>query len=50
MVKKKNWPLPETMLTKIDLLRKLKDDGKVDFKERFGIVICYTEVYEATIE
>jgi len=50
MVKKKNWPLPETMLPKLDLLRKLKEDGKVDFKERFGIVICYTEVYEATIE
>ena len=35
---------------KIDFLRKLKEEKKVDFKERFGIVICYTEVYEATIE
>lgn len=50
MLKKKNWPMPETMLPKIDFLRKLKEDRKVDFKERFGIVICYTEVYEATIE
>ena len=37
IVKKKNWPLPETMLPKIDFLRKLKEEGKVDFKERFGI-------------
>jgi hypothetical protein len=50
IVKKKNWPLPEEMLPKIDFLRKLKEEKKVDFKERFGIVICYTEVYEATIE
>tara|TARA_B100001057_G_scaffold500644_1_gene616836 strand:+ start:658 stop:1371 length:714 start_codon:yes stop_codon:yes gene_type:complete len=49
MVKKKNWPLPEMMLPKLDFLRKLKDEKKINFKERFGIVICYTEVYEATI-
>jgi release factor glutamine methyltransferase len=49
IVKKKNWPLPDTMLPKIDFLRKLKEEKKVDFKERFGIVICYTEVYEVTI-
>ena len=49
IVKKKNWPLPEMMLPKLDFLRKLKEEKKVDFKERFGIIICYTEVYEATI-
>ena len=48
-VKKKNWPLPTMMMNKIDLMKKLKEENKVDFKERFGIVICYTEVYEATI-
>ena len=48
-VKRKNWPLPKTMLNKIDFLRKLKNENKVDFKERFGIVICYTEVYEAIL-
>ena len=37
------------MLPKLDFLRKLKEEKKVDFKERFGIIICYTEVYEATI-
>ena len=49
IVKKKNWPLPDVMLPKIDFLRKLKEEKKVDFKERFGLVICYTEVYEAII-
>lgn len=48
-VKRKNWPLPKTMLNKIDFLRKLKNENKVDFKERFGVVICYTEVYEAIL-
>jgi len=49
-VKRRNWPLPETMLGKIDFLRKLKKENKVDFKERFGVVICYTEVYQATLD
>jgi len=49
-VKRKNWPLPATMLSKIDFLRKLKEENKVDFKERFGVVICYTEVYQATLD
>lgn len=48
-IKKKNWPLPESMLNNIDLLRNLKKLNKIDFKERFGVVICYTEVYEATL-
>ena len=37
------------MMNKIDLLRKLKEQNKVDFKERFGVVICYTEVYQAIL-
>ena len=49
VIKKINWPLPEIMLPKIDFLRKLKKEKKLDFKERFGIVICYTEVYEVII-
>ena len=49
-VKRKNWPLPATMLNKIDFLKKLKEENKVDFKERFGVVICYTEVYQAILD
>ena len=48
-IKRKNWPLPKSMLKNIDLLRKLKKENKIDYKERFGIVICYTEVYEAIL-
>ena len=38
------------MLGKIDFLRKLKAENKVDFKERFGVIICYTEVYQAILD
>ena len=48
-VKRKNWPLPNSMLKHIDFLKRLKKDNKVDFKERFGIVICYTDVYEVIL-
>ena len=45
-VKRFNWPLPEDMLIHINKLRELKEKKFVDFKERFGMIICYTDVYE----
>ena len=48
-VKRKSWLLPNSMLKHIDFLKKLKKDNKVDFKERFGMVICYTDVYESIL-
>jgi precorrin-6B methylase 2 len=47
LLNRKEWPLPKTMLPRLELLRRLKTQGYCDFTENFGMVICYTEVFLA---
>lgn len=47
-IKRFNWPLPEEMLKHFKTLKELKEKKFVDFKEVFGMVICYTDVYEVS--
>ena len=49
LLKKDLWPAPKELLDNIDLLRRLKADGLVSFEEKFGSVIAYTAVYEASL-
>lgn len=49
LLKKDFWPAPKELLDNIDLLRRLKADGLVSFEEKFGSVIAYTAVYEASL-
>jgi len=39
------WPLPEELKVHMPLLQKLKAEGLIELEERFGMVLCYTEVY-----
>lgn len=43
-----DFPLPKEMYKYFDLLRGLKCKG-IEFKEKFGLIIFYTEIYKATI-
>ncbi len=43
----KEWFLPEEMKEHIPILEKLQQEGNVDFKEKFGTLIWYTDVYVA---
>ena len=47
-IKRFNWPLPEEMMKHLETLKELKEKKFVDFKEVFGMVICYTDVYEVS--
>ena len=49
-IKRFNWPLPEEMMTNFETLKSLKEKKCVDFKEVFGMIICYTDVYEVSFE
>ncbi len=46
-VGRKEWLLPDAMKYDVPLLKKLKNRGYVDFEERFGTIIWYTEIYKA---
>ena len=41
----KEWPLPNELKSHIDTLKILRDEGSIDLNEKFGMFICYTDVY-----
>ena len=45
-----DFPLPKEMYKHLDLMKKLKDKGFIDYKEKFGMVLFKTEVYMVTKE
>ena len=46
-LQRKQWPLPESMLEFKYLLRQQKENRNIDYEEKFGLIICYTEIYLA---
>ena len=42
------WPLPDSLKKHTSLLRELDKNGNIKLIERFGMVLCYTEVYIAS--
>ena len=47
-VGRQDWPLPAELKEHLPLLRKLKAEGSIKLEEKFGMALCYTEVYCAT--
>jgi len=43
----KEWPLPKQMYAHRALLNKLKNEGLIQFTEKFGMVLWHTDVYIA---
>lgn len=40
------WKLPNEMLPQLEYLREVKAQGRIKFEEKFGMVLCYTEIYK----
>jgi len=47
LVETKDWPLPKSMYSKSNLLRKLKKKGIINFKEKFGLILYTSDIYIA---
>jgi len=47
-VGRQDWPLPAELKIHASLLRKLNAQGSIKLEEKFGMLLCYTEVYCAT--
>ena len=43
----KDWPLPKSMYSKSSLLEKLKKEGLIDFKKKFGLILYTSDIYIA---
>jgi methylase of polypeptide subunit release factors len=47
LIERQEWPLPKELEEHMPLLQKLNARGSIKLEERFGMVLCYTEVYLA---
>jgi hypothetical protein len=47
LLERREWPLPKELESHMPLLKKLSQKGSIKLEERFGMVVCYTEVYIA---
>lgn len=43
----REWPLPNEMYKNLSVLHRLRDEGQIQFKEKFGMVLYFTDVYVA---
>ena len=41
----KSWRLPPEMEAHLDVLTKIRSEGRVHFDQKFGMVVCWTAVY-----
>ncbi len=44
MITRGEWPLPKEMYAHKDLLYQLRESGDIQFSEKFGMIICYTDI------
>ena len=49
LIERQEWPLPKELEEHMPLLKNLSTEGSIRLEERFGMVLCYTEVYLARI-
>ena len=47
-VGRQDWPLPAELNKHMPLLQKLNAEGSIKLVEKFGMLLCYTEVYCAS--
>ncbi len=47
LIERQDWPLPKELEIHMPLLKKLSEKGDIVLEERFGMMLCYTEVYLA---
>ena len=48
LVGRRDWPLPKDLYEHLPILHQLKDEGAIHMEEKFGINLCYTEIYCAS--
>jgi hypothetical protein len=47
LIDRQEWPLPKELTSHMPLLQNLSINGAIKLEERFGMFLCYTEVYIA---
>ena len=45
LIQRKEWPLPISMLEFKDIFHEQKEKENIFYREKFGMIVCYTEIY-----
>lgn len=41
------WPMPQDMYQHLDALERLQEAGHIQYKDMFGLILCFTDIYVA---
>ena len=47
LLKRDEWPLPKDMYEHLSTLKRIKEEGNIHFEEKFGMILCFTDIYVA---
>ena len=47
-VNSQQWKLPDEMFGRLDELKRMREQGKINFEMKFGMIICWTEIYRCS--
>ena len=41
------WPMPKDMYQHISTLKRMQEEGHIQYKDMFGMILCFTDIYVA---
>jgi len=41
------WPMPKDMYQHLSILERMQEDGHIQYKDMFGMILCFTDIYVA---
>jgi len=44
---REEWPMPKDMYQHIDVLKRMQQEGHIQYKDMFGMILCFTDIYVA---
>jgi len=47
LIHRKEWPLPKSMIEYKDIFKFQKEKENIFYEEKFGMIVCFTEIYLA---
>jgi len=47
LLQRDEWPLPKDMYKHVSVLQRIKEKGHIQFQEKFGMILCFTDIYVA---
>lgn len=47
LLRREEWPMPKDMYQHISILKRMQREGHIQYKDMFGMVLCFTDIYVA---